>query len=108
MGTLTSPEFRIARRYIAFRIGGGDDEFSTCLHLLINGKIVKSATGWRSDHLVASSWDVSGYADFLEYSAAVYEEGYVKLGAVPFLDFTSMIKAAPALMRRAYEARSKD
>ncbi|MEO6042082.1 MAG: phytoene desaturase, partial [Croceibacterium sp.] len=43
--------------------------------------------------------DVAGYAAFLEYSAAVYEEGYVKLGAVPFLDFKSMIKAAPALIR---------
>ena len=43
--------------------------------------------------------DVAGYARFLEYSKGVYEAGYVKLGAVPFLDFTSMIKAAPALMK---------
>ncbi|MDQ4419346.1 phytoene desaturase [Sphingobium sp. DEHP117] len=44
--------------------------------------------------------DVAGYARFLDYSRAVYEEGYVKLGAVPFLDFGSMLKAAPALARR--------
>ena len=43
--------------------------------------------------------DNAGYRDFLAYSAGVYEEGYVKLGAKPFLDFASMIKAAPALMR---------
>ena len=43
--------------------------------------------------------DVAGYRKFLDYSAGVYEQGYVKLGAVPFLDFTSMIKAAPALAR---------
>ncbi|HVJ71802.1 MAG TPA: phytoene desaturase family protein, partial [Sphingomicrobium sp.] len=43
--------------------------------------------------------DVAGYRRFLDYSAGVFEEGYVKLGAVPFLDFTSMIKAAPALAR---------
>ncbi|MGB3167676.1 MAG: phytoene desaturase [Alteraurantiacibacter sp.] len=43
--------------------------------------------------------DVAGYDRFLEYSAAVHEEGYVKLGTVPFLDFKSMIKAAPALMK---------
>ena len=43
--------------------------------------------------------DVDGYAKFLEYSARVFEEGYVKLGHVPFLDFTSMIKAAPALAK---------
>ncbi len=43
--------------------------------------------------------DVGGYQRFLEYSASVYEEGYVKLGHVPFLDFKSMIKAAPALAK---------
>ena len=41
--------------------------------------------------------DVEGYRKFLRYSAGVFEEGYVKLGAVPFLDFASMVKAAPAL-----------
>ena len=44
--------------------------------------------------------DVAGYEAFLGYSAAVFEEGYVKLGAVPFLDFSSMIKAAPALIKQ--------
>ncbi len=43
--------------------------------------------------------DVAGYARFLEYSRSVYREGYEKLGAVPFLHFSSMIKAAPALIR---------
>lgn len=43
--------------------------------------------------------DIAGYDRFLEYSKGVYEQGYVKLGAVAFLDFASMIKAAPALMK---------
>jgi phytoene desaturase len=43
--------------------------------------------------------DVDGYDRFLNYSRGVYEQGYVKLGAVAFLDFASMIKAAPALMK---------
>lgn len=43
--------------------------------------------------------DVDGYRRFLDYADGVYRDGYVKLGAVPFLDFTSMIKAAPALLR---------
>ncbi|MBB4857269.1 phytoene desaturase [Novosphingobium chloroacetimidivorans] len=43
--------------------------------------------------------DMAGYEDFLAYSAGVYQEGYVKLGHTPFLDFSSMIKAAPALAR---------
>ncbi|MEO0062393.1 MAG: hypothetical protein RLZZ08_953 [Pseudomonadota bacterium] len=44
--------------------------------------------------------DIAGYDRFLDYAAGVYEEGYVKLGTVPFLDFKSMIKAAPALMKK--------
>ncbi|MFG1396699.1 phytoene desaturase [Roseixanthobacter pseudopolyaromaticivorans] len=43
--------------------------------------------------------DVEGYRRFLAYSKAVFEEGYIKLGAVPFLSFKDMIRAAPQLMR---------
>ena len=43
--------------------------------------------------------DLPGYLEFLDFAAAVYEEGYVKLGHVPFLNFKAMIKAAPALMK---------
>ena len=43
--------------------------------------------------------DVAGYQRFLEYSAGVYHEGYERLGHVAFLDFASMLKAAPALAR---------
>ncbi len=60
-GTLTSPEFKISRRYIAFRVGGGNYERHTCLNLLIDGKIVRSATGWKSDRLVPASWDVKPF-----------------------------------------------
>jgi sucrose-6-phosphate hydrolase SacC (GH32 family) len=58
-GTLTSPEFKIARKYIAFRIGGGDYERDTCINLLVDGKVTHRATGWRSDRLAPVSWDVS-------------------------------------------------
>src|SRR3546814_19573297 len=43
--------------------------------------------------------DVDGYDRFLPYSRGVYEQGYLKLGAVAFLDFASMVRAAPALMK---------
>lgn len=60
-GTLTSPEFTIARNYISFRIGGGDNERDTCVNLLIDGKLVKSAVGWRSDRLVPTSWNATPF-----------------------------------------------
>ncbi|WP_232494733.1 phytoene desaturase [Novosphingobium kaempferiae] len=43
--------------------------------------------------------DLSGYEEFERYAAGVWQEGYVKLGHEAFLDFSSMIKAAPALAR---------
>lgn len=43
--------------------------------------------------------DVEGYRRFLTYSEGVYREGYEKLGAVPFLDFGSMLRAGPQLAR---------
>jgi len=43
--------------------------------------------------------DVDGYRRFLDYSRAVFEKGYLELGHVPFLNFSSMIRVAPALMK---------
>lgn len=43
--------------------------------------------------------DVAGYRRFLAYSKAVLDEGYVKLGAVPFLSFRDMLQAGPQLAR---------
>jgi phytoene desaturase len=43
--------------------------------------------------------DVQGYQRFLAYSKAVFDEGYLKLGAVPFLSFRDMIAAGPQLAK---------
>ncbi|WP_288803982.1 phytoene desaturase [uncultured Novosphingobium sp.] len=43
--------------------------------------------------------DIGGYEEFLRYAEGVYQEGYVRLGDEAFLDFSSMVKAAPALAR---------
>lgn len=53
----------------------------------------------RSEIAKLNPADVEGYAKFLEYSTGVHDEGYVKLGTKAFLDFASMIKAAPALAK---------
>jgi phytoene desaturase len=42
--------------------------------------------------------DVEGYQKFLAYSQALLDEGYIKLGHVPFPDFRSMIRVAPQLV----------
>ena len=65
-GTLTSPPFKIERRFISFLIGGGKDVERTCMNLLIDGKVVRTATGPNdkpggSEALAPESWDVSEF-----------------------------------------------
>jgi phytoene desaturase len=46
-----------------------------------------------------SPGDVDGYRRFADYTRRVFAKGYEELGAVPFLSFTDMLRAAPALAR---------
>lgn len=43
--------------------------------------------------------DVAGYRRFLAYSRQVFNEGYLKLGSVPFLSWRDMLRAGPQLGR---------
>jgi phytoene desaturase len=43
--------------------------------------------------------DAKNYTEFLKYTEEVFEEGYTKLAHVPFLDWWSMIRVSPQLMR---------
>ncbi|MEA3207869.1 MAG: fructan beta-fructosidase [Chthoniobacter sp.] len=66
-GKLTSPEFKIERKFIAFLIGGGGFAEKTCLNLLVGGKVVRTATGPNlkpggSEALEPQRWEVSEYA----------------------------------------------
>ena len=61
----------------------------------------------RLDEQIArkSPADVDGYHRFLRYTEDVFREGYEKLAHVPFLDFWSMIRVAPQLVRlKAYRS----
>lgn len=46
-----------------------------------------------------SPGDVAGYRRFLEFSEAVFREGYLKLGHVAFQDWRSMLRVLPQLIR---------
>ncbi|MES2657602.1 MAG: glycoside hydrolase family 32 protein [Verrucomicrobiota bacterium] len=63
-GTLVSPPFKIERKHLNFLIGGGGFPKETCLNLVSQGKVVRTATGTNknpggSERLDWESWDVS-------------------------------------------------
>jgi len=63
-GTLTSPPLEIERSFITFLIGGGGHAGKTCMNLLLDGTVVRSATGSNlnpggSEYLDPFFWDVS-------------------------------------------------
>ncbi|MEH0579293.1 GH32 C-terminal domain-containing protein [Streptomyces sp. B21-108] len=64
IGTLTSPAFTIDRKYLDFLIGGGyhpaSSDAPTAVQLVVDGKVVRSATGSNGEALNWASWDLSG------------------------------------------------
>lgn len=57
-GTLTSPEFEITHDHLNFLIGGGNHAEKTCLNLIVNGNVVRTATGDANERLSWKSWSV--------------------------------------------------
>ncbi|MEW4561075.1 glycoside hydrolase family 32 protein [Bremerella sp. JC770] len=65
-GTLTSPPIEIQQPYVHFLIGGGGYAGETCLNLIVDGKVVRTATGPNrkpggSEHLERVYWDVRDF-----------------------------------------------
>ncbi|WNM33685.1 GH32 C-terminal domain-containing protein [Streptomyces sp. Li-HN-5-11] len=62
-GTLTSPTFTIDKKYLDFLIGGGyhpaSSDAPTAVELIVDGKVVRSATGSNGEALNWASWDLS-------------------------------------------------
>jgi sucrose-6-phosphate hydrolase SacC (GH32 family) len=66
-GRLTSPEFDLRQKYVGFLIGGGGFEGKTCMNLVVDGQVVRTATGANTqpgghELLEPQSWDVADLA----------------------------------------------
>lgn len=73
VGKLTSPPFKVERKFITFLIGGGGWANATCMNLLVDGKVARTATGPNtrpggSEELKPAAWDV---AEFVGRSASI-------------------------------------
>jgi hypothetical protein len=61
-GSLLSREFTIERNYLRFLIGGGNHPPKTCLNLLVDGKIVRTATGHNNNQMRQEAFNVRDLA----------------------------------------------
>ncbi|MEX2015149.1 MAG: PSD1 and planctomycete cytochrome C domain-containing protein [Candidatus Hydrogenedentales bacterium] len=60
-GVLTSPPFLIERKYIRFLIGGGNHPGETCVNLLVDGEVARTAPGKDREALEPVYWDVAEF-----------------------------------------------
>ncbi|YCM43453.1 PVC-type heme-binding CxxCH protein [Verrucomicrobiaceae bacterium 227] len=61
-GSLTSQSFKIQLPYIAFLVSGGNHKDTTAVQLLIDGKVVLTASGQNSLEMRQVVWDVQEFA----------------------------------------------
>ncbi len=60
-GTLTSSSFAVERPFINLLVGGGNHPGKTGVELLVDGEIVRTATGENNENLAPRTWDVAEF-----------------------------------------------
>jgi len=89
-GTLTSPPFTIGRNYIRFLIGGGAHAGKTAVNLLVDDKVVLSATGANDNKMKPLTWSGRRWAGKTARIQVVDREtggwGHIGLDYIVFSD----------------------
>ena len=92
-GRLTSPGFKIERRFISFLVGGGAMAKRTCINLFVDDRQVRTATGHNSEALAWQEWDVSefegrtGRIEIVDDSTEGW--GHINVDQIVFTDETA-------------------
>jgi len=93
-GKLTSRRFTIERNFINFWIGGGAHKGKTCLNLIVDGKVVSSATGANDNRMSLKSFAVRAHMGKEAFIEIVDAEsgawGNVGVGRITFSDRPTM------------------
>ena len=90
VGTLTSRLFTIDRDFIQFWIGGGSHPGQTCLNLLVDGQVVRTATGGNSNRMAFRDFDVRPFRgrqaaiDIVDVHTGGW--GHIGVGRITFSD----------------------
>ncbi|MGN0847450.1 MAG: glycoside hydrolase family 32 protein [Kiritimatiellia bacterium] len=97
-GTLTSPEFKIERAFISFLVGGGASAGKLGIDLIVDGEVVRSATGRNppnsgagvGEALAPVHWNVSDLlgrtARFRIYDQLSCGWGHINVDHICFAD----------------------
>lgn len=111
VGTLTSPEFTIAKPYLNFLIGGGYLPGKVGVKLLCSGRETELATGLDSESMFVSCNDVSKFmgqaARIVVYDLATESWGHVNVDAFaasdePLSDTRKLFAFTDGIPRHGY------
>ena len=89
-GKLTSKPFTISKKYISFNIAGGSHREKTCMNLVVDGKVVRTATGNANEDFLPRNWDVSAWKGKSAYLEIVddfsHDWGHISVDNIEFSD----------------------
>ncbi|ULQ54021.1 GH116 family glycosyl hydrolase [Flavihumibacter fluvii] len=98
-GKLTSPPFVIKEDYINFKLGGGPYRGKTCINLVVNNTIEKTATGNSEESLRDVSWEVKAFKGRQAYLEIIDNEtgswGHINLDEITFSNLPAKEKFFP-------------
>lgn len=98
-GKLTSPVFEIREHFINFKIGGGPYRGKTCINLVVNNTIEKTATGNSEELLRPMSWDVKAFRGKKAYLEIIDMEtgswGHINIDEIVFSNLPAIDKYFP-------------
>ncbi len=107
-GVLTSDEFRIQRNFLHALIGGGSHSGKTCVNILVDGQVVRSATGRDENKMSPAVFDLRPWRGKFARLQVVDDDaggwGNISLDWVVFSD----LESPPGSPERSVRAEARE